>query len=76
MDLNKSAKDNFLILLEKNGNNIDLLRKDFNRKIKFYDRTSRGSQKMRNRNGKSFNHKLMMYKRMDKLAFEFSLNNQ
>ena len=73
IDLNKSAKDNFLILLNKHNKNVDYLRSDFERKIKFYERTSKGKQKLRTRSGKSFKHKLNMYKKMYKLAFDYSM---
>lgn len=73
IDLNKSAKDNFFILLKEYKNDVSCLRKNFSRKIKFYNRTSRGKQKLRTRSGKSFAHKLAMYKKMDKLAFQYSM---
>lgn len=75
IDLNKSAKDNFFILLEDAKNDVSYLRKSFSRKIKFYDRTSRGKQKLRTRSGKSFSHRLAMYKKMDKLAFKYSMGD-
>lgn len=75
IDLNKSAKDNFFILLEDAQNDVSGLRKSFSRKIKFYNRTSRGKQKLRTRSGKSFSHRLAMYKKMDKLAFRYSMGD-
>lgn len=74
IDLNKSAKDNFLILLDNYNNNICELRKSFRRKIDFYNRTSKGKQKMRTRSGKSFSHRLAMYKKMDNLANKYERN--
>lgn len=75
IDLNKCAKDNFFILLEDAKNDVSYLRKSFNRKIKFYERTSKGKQKLRTRSGKSFSHRLSMYKKMDKLAFKYSMGD-
>lgn len=69
IDLNKTSEENFNIILEKYNNNIELLKKDLKRKIKFYERTSKGSQKLRTRSGKCFNHKLSIYKNIQKLAF-------
>ena len=45
IDLNKTSEENFNIILEKYNNNIELLKKDLKRKIKFYERTSKGYQK-------------------------------
>ena len=72
IDLNKTSKENFNIILEKYDNNIELLKKDLKRKINFYERTSKGSQKLRTRSGKSFSHKLSIYKNIQKLAFSYS----
>lgn len=69
IDLNKTAEDNFLFLLEKFKGDLEYLKKEFKRKIKFYERTSKGSQKLRTRSGKSFSHKLSIYKKMEKLAY-------
>ncbi len=72
IDLNKTSEENFNIILEKYNNNIELLKKDLKRKIKFYERTSKCSQKLRTRSGKCFNHKLSIYKNIQKLAFSYS----
>lgn len=69
IDLNKTAEENFNIILQKYDNNLDYIKKDFKRKIKFYERTSKGSEKLRTRNGKSFSHRLSIYKKMEKLAY-------
>ena len=75
IDLSKSAKDNFFILLEDANNDVRMLRNNFKRKIKFYNRTSRGKEKLRTRSGKSFAHRLAMYKKMDRLAFKYSIGD-
>ena len=71
IDLNKTAEENFNIIVEKYDNNLDYIKKDFKRKIKFYERTSKGSEKLRTRSGKSFSHRLAIYKKMEKLAYSF-----
>lgn len=69
IDLKKTAENNFITLLEKHNGDLEFLKKDFKRKIKFYERTSKGSQKLRTRSGKSFSHRLIIYKKMEKLAY-------